>query len=300
MAGSAFSQNPIRCWGSAQMDVLLARWQTGYMHGHKDTRFENHMYGAVSAIGGLYAGAADLVLNREIWPVETMAFEQVMGYPPVAIEVATGSFDVPTKSDSLNIFVHGQNPIGGLTFAQLARIFSGRITSWSDLGIKGPLAPRQVRPYGYLADNAGSRLFQTLVMARGDRWSPLYREFGNAAQPGGGRIDAGQLILEALAKDPGGVAISNVHYLNPGVKLVAVSVGDGQPFVVPTRATVQARTYPLTRQVFVFVKRDASPEVLEFLRYVLSAEGQKEAALEGGYLPLPESVAKEQRKRLNP
>ena len=42
-------------------------------------RFENHLYGAVSAIAGLYTGVADLAVRREIWPMESLAFQQVCG-----------------------------------------------------------------------------------------------------------------------------------------------------------------------------------------------------------------------------
>ena len=89
---------------------------------------------------------ADLALSREIWPVETMAFEQVLGYKPSAFEVASGSFDVPTKSDSLEIFVHRDNPISKLTLAQAdAIIGSEHLPIWGELGLESifrrPRAP---------------------------------------------------------------------------------------------------------------------------------------------------------------
>lgn len=114
----------IRTWGSAQMLELIELWQKGFQRYQPRVQFENHMKGAVSAIAGLYTGVADLALSREIWPIETLAFGQVVGYKPTAVEVATGSFNVPTKSDSLEIFVHRDNPVSQLGLSQLKAIFT--------------------------------------------------------------------------------------------------------------------------------------------------------------------------------
>lgn len=65
--------------------------------------------------------------------------------------------------------------------------------------------------------------------------------------------------------------------------------------MLPTRVTVAARTYPLTRRAFAFVDRTPgkplAPHVLSFLRFALSAEGQKLIAKDGGYFPLDRSTA---------
>jgi phosphate transport system substrate-binding protein len=276
---TAHSQT-VRCWGSAQMAALMDRWQGDYSRAHPGIRFELHLYGAASAMGGLYAGAADLVLSREIWPIESLAFEQVLGYKPLAVEVATGSFDVPTKSDSLDIFVHKSSPVSRLTVAELGAIFSGRDARFS-------------HTYGYLIDNAGTRCLQQLT---GIRLANSYREFGNLAKTGSvsGRIDAGQLILDALADDPQGIAVSNARYANASVKMVAISPRQGEPYVMPSRETVRTRNYPLIRSVFVFLRKDSPPAVVTFVKYVLSAAGQRQVAEEGDYLPLTADLIRRQ------
>ena len=116
--------------------------------------------------------------------------------------------------------------------------------------------------------------------------------FGNQALPDGKRIDAGQLILDALARDPWGIAISNIHYAGPAIRPVAI---DG---IIPSRATTQDRSYPLTRSVYLFVNR-IDPRVKDFVAYVLSNLGQRDVEREGAYLPLPTKVLVEQVKLLN-
>ena len=294
----------IRTWGSAQMRGLLELWQAGFAQLHPGVHFENHMQGAVSALGGLYSGVADVVLNREIWPVETMAFEQVRGYPPTAFEVATGSFDVPTKSDALHIFVHKDNPIAGLTLTQLAAIFGPerKVRSWGDLGLYGAWTGRPIHVSGYKLDNAGSRLFADLVMGGSSRWNPEYREFGNLEEPGKRRVDAGFLALQALALDSAGIAIANLHYATAAVKPLPLARTAGDAWIVPSRDTTASRAWPLTRGVFVFVDRapgaPVKPTLAEFLRYVLSEEGQRQVTREGGYLPLTPAMARAQLERV--
>jgi phosphate transport system substrate-binding protein len=298
VSGVVCAQAPagvIRVWGSAQMADLAGHWQRGFSRRHPEVKFENHMYGAVSAIAGLYTRVADIVVSREIWPVERLAFEQVMGYPPTAIEVATGSFDVPTKSDSLEIFVHRDNPLTRLTLAQAEAIFgcdqSAAADAWSDLGLRGDWARQPIHAYAYLSDNAGSRFFRDVALHGAGNWNCRVKEFGNQTAADGKRIDAGRLILDALAGDRYGIAISNIHYTRPEVKALELAVDARGPFVAPTRENVQKRTYPLTRSVYVFLNRPpnrkADAKVEEFLRYVLSPEGQRDVSAEGVYLPLP-------------
>ncbi|MGI8746366.1 MAG: PstS family phosphate ABC transporter substrate-binding protein [Bryobacteraceae bacterium] len=232
-----------------------------------------------------------------------MAFEQVLGYKPTAIEVATGSFDVPTKSDSLEIFVHRENPITKLTLVQLDGIFGAEhLRTWGDLGLKGEWAHKAVNGYGFKFDNAGALFFSDIVMKGSRNWSCGVKGFANGSAPGGKRVDAGQLILDALSKDRYGIAISNAHYARPEVKTVALGLQDGGPFIEPTKENVRNRSYPLTRVVYVFLNRPPGkaiePKVKEFLRYILSQPGQDEVLAEGAYLPLPPRIAQAQLARL--
>jgi phosphate transport system substrate-binding protein len=280
------------------MEGLLKRWEVGFAQFHSGARFENHMYGAASAIGGLYAGAADLVLSREIWPEESQAFAQVKGHAPLVFEVATGSFDVPTKSDALGIFVAARNPLGHLTLAQLATVFSGgAVKVWGDLGLTGAWASRPIHRYAYLYDNAGMRLFRDLVNAGAPEWNWETKALGNVAAAGGGRVDAGQRILDALAADPDGIAISNPHYATAAVNSLAIGRNADGPFMPLNRETVRDRSYPLTRGVFLYVDR-LDARLTEFLRYVLSAEGRADVEREGDYLPLPDLIVTREGAKL--
>src|SRR5579859_4496345 len=217
----------IRSWGSAQMAELMALWEHGFQRYHPAARFEDKLNGTVSGMGGLYGGDADLsLMGREIWPTEAMAYEQMTGHPATGVEVAIGSFDVPTKADALVVFVHRSNPITSLTLAQLRAIFgcgdehANIIQTWGSVGVTGTLADNPIHLYSYKLDNAAAIFFKSTVL-KNSEWRSGIKTFANQTGSGGKRIDSGQLILDALKADPYGIAIANPHYAGSDVKPVA-------------------------------------------------------------------------------
>ncbi len=91
--------------------------------------------------------------------------------------------------------------------------------------------------------------------------------------------------------------------LTPQTKAIPISVKDGGPFLSLTLETAHDRTYPLVGDTYFYLNRkpgtQLDPKLREFLRYILSREGQETVARNGSYLPLPESVVREQLKKLH-
>ena len=88
-----------------------------------------------------------------------------------------------------------------------------------------------------------------------------------------------------------------------GIKVVAIAAREGGVYVMPSKESFQDRSYPLVRSIYIFVNRPPGkpldPKLREFLRYVLSREGQETVARNGSYLPLTAAVAREQLKKLD-
>jgi len=285
----------VRVWGSAQMLELMRLWEAGFHRYQPGVQFQERMNGTISAMGGLYAGAADLALmGREIWPEEILAYRQAAGAAPTGIQVAMGSFDVPTKADALMVFVRRDNPLTEIRFDQLAALFGcngGEPPTWSQAGVTGSFGNQPVHEYGYSPDNGAGKFFRHVVL-RDSEWNCGLHAYENRQAAGTARLDAGQQIIDALAADPLGIAIANIHYATAAVKALAISAGPGLPFVAPVRPEYAAGKYPLTRAVFIYfhcgpVGGGCSAAVREFLRYVLSPQGQQDVEREGAYLPLP-------------
>jgi len=110
-------------------------------------------------------------------------------------------------------------------------------------------------------------------------------------------VDAGQRILDALARDPYGLAISNVHYARSEVRPLQLIV-DGKR-VQATRESVAMQEYPLSRKVFLIADpARLTSSARDFLNYVASQEGQGDVLKAGDYLPLPEAVLKSDRAQI--
>jgi phosphate transport system substrate-binding protein len=268
------------------------------------------MYGTASAIGALYTGVGDVaILGEEIHPAAAAAFERIMHYPPLGIEVATGSLDVRNFDYAQMFFVHRDNPIRQLTLAQLDAVFGcehrrglNNIRTWGALGLKGDWADRRIVPYSWSIDDSFSLYLQDALLGGSHKWSCDLREFRHINMPDGSVYDHGQQILDALANDRYGIAISNRRYATPRVRPLALARQEEGPFYEATRDTLIHRTYPLTRVIPAFINRapgkPVDPNVKEFLRYVLSREGQQDIVREGGYLPLSDEAIREQLKKL--
>ena len=142
---------------------------------------------------------------------------------------------------------------------------------------------------------------QTLL-AGSHRWNPALQEFGHIIRPDGTIYDHGQQILDALARDRYGIAVSNIRYAGPEVKALAVAEREGAPFVAVSAQSLIDETYPLTRLIPAYLDRKpgqpVEPKVREFLRYILSREGQQDIVDDGRYLPLKPSVIAAQLRKL--
>jgi phosphate transport system substrate-binding protein len=112
-----------------------------------------------------------------------------------------------------------------------------------------------------------------------------------------------------LSKDPYGIAYTGLCYQTPQTKVLALAGDSAGPYVAPTRETVALRTYPLARPVYLYFAPDTpggepanppvDPKVGEFLRYILSRQGQQDVADAGGYFPLTPQLLQEQLQRLD-
>ena len=288
----------IRNFGNNYIPELMNRWEVGFRRFQPGVRFETTLPGSEAAMAGLYGGIADLAfIGREAYDAETRAFIETRGYPPLGIEISSGSFMTPHKTFALMVFVHKDNPLAKMTIPELARIFGcppkppGKpVETWGDLGLEGVWKHRAIHVYGYSPTTGMARYFQRTVLGNSGRWSDRLIDFDNGHQANGEVINAGHYILEALAKDPAGIAFANFLYAVPGVKAIALANGTNAESILPTRDNVFHRKYPLTRFTTVFLDKapgkPINPAVREFLRYILSRDGMEAVVADGAYVPL--------------
>jgi phosphate transport system substrate-binding protein len=305
----------IRIWGHGHiklpwMKPLVMAWEKGFQHYHPGISIDYQMHGTSSGIPVLFTGIGDIaILGEEILPDAAAAFEKVRHYPPLGIEVATGSLDVRNFDYAQMFFVHKDNPLAKMTLAELDAIFgeehrrgARNVRTWGDLGLTGEWADQPITPYGWKIDDSFGFYIQEAVLGGSHRWNCQLREYAHIYRADGTIYDHGQQILDALARDRYGIAVSNARYAGPDVKALALAGTPGGPYVAASKRSLVDRSYPLARTIPAVVDRAPGaaldPKVSEFLSYILSREGQEAIVADGRYLPLSAELAAEQRSKL--
>src|SRR6266851_4184895 len=305
----------IRLWGHGNVKLpwlkqLVGFWEDGFRRYQPGVRIQSELHGTSSAIPALFTGVGDIaILGEEIDPAAVAAFERVKHYPPVGIEIMTGSLDVRNFDYAQMFFVHKDNPISKLTLAQLDAIFGyehrrglNNIRTWGQLGLTGEWADKQITPYGWRIDDSFGFFLEQTLLNGSHHWNCSLKEYAHINRPDGSIYDHGQQILDALAKDRYGIAVSNLRYANASVKPIALGVQEGGPYYQATKENLVERKYPLTRIIPAVIDRPPGvpidPKVKEFLRYIMSREGQEEVIRDGRYLPLTNEAIRQELKKM--
>ncbi|MBV9493656.1 MAG: phosphate ABC transporter substrate-binding protein, PhoT family, partial [Acidobacteria bacterium] len=120
---------------------------------------------------------------------------------------------------------------------------------------------------------------------------------------GKGFTHAFTVAAEDMATHPGGLTYALLANVTPNVKVLKIAPTDGGPCYAPTVENVYAHKYPFSRYVYIYVNRapgkPLAPKVKEFLKLVLSREGQEVVADERVFIPLTPDVVKEELKKLD-
>jgi phosphate transport system substrate-binding protein len=315
----------IRLHGSNYLsDGMLGElWQQGFAKYQPGIRISYFLPTAAVAFAALYYNQADLVVGHRPGFYDLLAYERVMNSDPVEITAVTGSFDVGGWENSLTILVNEDNPLKCINLEQLDGVFGAardggwagtnwhsewargpekNIRTWGQLGLTGEWADKPINAYGFSLRYNTATDFSDRVLKASDKWNEGIHGYGNIVKPDGSRYIEADQITDNLGKDRYGIAYNRFRGDRARVKRVAVAAGAGKACVEHTIDNVQNRTYPLYNEQYFYtsVKPGTAmdPKVKEFLRYVLSQEGQAEVMRDGKYLPLTAEVVREQLKKL--
>lgn len=310
----------------------LAAWERAFRKYEPDISFKDTLPTSDAAFPGLVTYQADLGFDGgEPAITEALSFQETRGYSASYVVIASGSFDTEGKSNGPVVFVNAANPITSLSIDQLDGIFGSQrngtlhgfvwspvgargpdknIRRWGDLGLTGNWAKHSIQTYGH-GPSGTSRFFQLRVLGNSDKWNPNYQEYVETGSKQIADVDkpeqrlgARWMLGQELAHDRYGIGWSTMSQARgiKGIKLVAIAPRGGGKPVYPSQTTFQDRTYPLVRNIYVYFDRKPGapldPKLKEFLRFILSNEGQRIVA-EAGYLPLPAAMIEKQRKKLD-
>ncbi|HZX70404.1 MAG TPA: substrate-binding domain-containing protein [Rhodanobacter sp.] len=290
----------------ASSDVLpglvgawIASFKTFYPHVHVTF---GPPYEGTHAEAEMDHGKIDIAfVSRELKPTDIATFVTDHGYPPLSVPVSGGSYRQFGFLDAVSFFVNQANPVEHLSLAQLDQILSSShlrggstAKTWGDVGVTGDWATHPIHVYAIKPWNGFEEFVRQRVLdvdgKRGHWRKDL--NFDHLVFP----------VAERVAADPDGIGYAGLAFVDVPVKLIPIGT-EGQS-VAPTYSNVATASYPLSRLIYANVNRKPAnamnPALQEFLRFVLSRQGQQLVRNEAIFLPLREFQCEAARSLLVP
>jgi phosphate transport system substrate-binding protein len=274
--------------GSDTMNNLMTLWQEAFKKHYPSVTIQVEGKGSSTAPPALIAGTAQLgPMSRAMKAAEIDAFEKEFGYKPLEIK---------TSLDALAVYVHKDNPLEGLTLPQVDAVFSKTrkggaaedISRWEQLGLSTDWA-RPISLYGRNSASGTYGFFKEHALYKGDYKDTVKEQPGSAS------------VVQGVENDRFGIGYSGIGYKTSGVRAIPLSAKEGEEFTPADMQHVIDGSYPLGRFLYIYVNKAPNkpldPLVREFLKFVLSKEGQ-EVVIKDGYLPLPAKVAQAEIEKL--
>jgi phosphate transport system substrate-binding protein len=265
--------------GSDTLANMMTLWAEEFKHIYPNVNIQIQAAGSSTAPPALTEGTSQFgPMSRKMKPNEVEAFEKHYGYQPTAIRVAI---------DALAVFVHKDNPIKGLSIAQIDSIFSStnkcggdEANRWGQLGLDGNWKEKDIQLYGRNSVSGTYGYFKEKALCNGDFKANVNEQPGSAS------------VVQSVSQSLNAIGYSGIGYKTAGVRALAISKKGGE-LIAATPENAASGTYPLSRYLYVYINKhpnkELSPMDREFIRYVLSKQGQQ-VVEKDGYVPLPRSV----------
>lgn len=265
-AGSA--ERSIQNKGSDTLVNLALAWAEEYRELHPEVSIAVTGGGTGTGIASLINGTVDIANASRQMSEEEISEAEANGIDPVEFAVAI---------DALAVIVNHDNPVDQLTIDQLADIYTGRITNWSEVG--GRDAPIVLLSR---ESNSGTHVyFLEEVVRKGDKENP------DIFAPQTLLMPSSVGITNEIQRNPNAIGYDGLGYVTEHEKLIAVASDADSPYVLPSIAAGSDGSYPLSRFLYMYTAGEPEGAILEYIRWIQGAEGQ--AIVEQlGFVPLPE------------
>ncbi|WP_269619146.1 PstS family phosphate ABC transporter substrate-binding protein [Zhongshania sp. BJYM1] len=275
--------------GSDTLANLMTLWGEDFKRIYPNINIQIQAAGSSTAPPALTEGTSNIgPMSRKMKDKEIEAFETKYGYKPTAIPVAI---------DALAVFVHKDNPIPGMTMAQVDAVFSSthkcghadNVDTWGALGMTGAWVGRDIQMFGRNSVSGTYGYFKEAALCKGDFKNGVNEQPGSAS------------VVQSVSTSVNGIGYSGIGYKTSSVRAIPLAKDDKSGFVEATADNATAGRYPLSRFLYVYVNKapnkPLAPLEKEFVKMVLSKQGQ-EVVVKDGYIPLPASVVEKIRTKL--
>ncbi len=275
------------------------------------------------ALPSLICGVADIGIGRHILFMELLGFQRTFNHDPLEIVPLNGAYDVLGWNPAWVVVVNKKNPLTRLTVKQLDGILGaernggwvgttwhpefsrgpeGNIRTWGQLGLTGEWADKPIHVRIMSLQYDPTHTLSRLLLKGSDKWNETLTQYCQYVRPDGKLGIGAQDLVEDTGEDPYSLGVSNIAFLTPETKALPLAVSDDGPYLEPNIENIQNRSYLLHSSNYFYINREpgkpVDPKVKEFLRYILSRQGQAAVVRDGKLLPLPAETVRAELAKL--
>lgn len=251
-APSTYIQNK----GSDTIVNLALAWAEEYQKLHPEVRISVTGGGSGTGITAMISGTVDIANASRAIKEEELQAALANGIEPVEHVVAR---------DAIAVIVHPDNPVDHLTIDQISLIYQGIINNWKEVGGEDRPIVRLSRE-----TNSGTHVyFLEEVIRKGDAENKAIFSADTLLLP------SSEGIIAEVSDNPNAIGYDGLGYVTEHVKVLAIGIQPEGPFILPSIETVNSGAYPISRDLYMYTRRDAPSLVDEYLNWILSPEAQQ-------------------------
>lgn len=258
LPGTAPAAGPVTIKGSDTMVILGQRWAEEFMKKNPTLKLQVTGGGSGVGLSALINGTTDIAMSsRPMKDAESEKLRTRFNTPGTEIAVA---------KDGVTFYVNEANKVEALTEEQLKGIYLGDITNWKAVG--GADAPIIV----YSRENSsGTYVFVKDNLLKGE-------DYASSAQT----LPGTAAVVNAVSKEKNGIGYGGAAYAK-GIK--ELKIQKGKEALTPSAENIKSGKYPLSRDLFFYLRTKPSGDAKAFIDFALSPEGQA-LVTQVGYFPV--------------
>jgi phosphate transport system substrate-binding protein len=252
--------------GSDTMVNLALAWAEQYQVDHPEVEMAVTGGGSGTGIAALINNSVDIANASRRIKEEEIKDAEANGVTPVEFIVAR---------DAIGVIVHPSNPVAQLTRQQLSDIYSGKISNWRELGGEDRPIVRLSRE-----SNSGTHVyFLEQVVRLGDKENKTLFSANTLLLP------SSEVIVNEVRQNPNAIGYDGLGYIPDDLKIIAVAKDPGDPYVLPSIKTVNDKSYPIARDLYMYTPGEPDGAVKDYLEWIMGDEAQAIVA-EQGFVPV--------------
>jgi phosphate transport system substrate-binding protein len=252
--------------GSDTIVNLALAWAERYQTIHPEVRLSVTGGGSGTGLAALINGTVDIANASRQIKAEEIAEAQSKGIDPVEHIIAR---------DAIAVIVNPRNPVQQLTLQQIADIYSGKYDNWLQVGGEDRPIVRLSRE-----TNSGTHVyFLETVLRLGQKDNKTLFSTDTLL------LASSEGIINEVRQNPNAIGSDGLGYVPDDLKTIAIARQAGEPYILPSVATVNDNSYPIARDLYMYTAGQPVGAVAAYLEWILSEEAQTIVA-ELGFVPV--------------